>query len=157
MEAEHLQEWRTIVAISDLLKLADEKLADLFHQKQPNLEKTRKPILKGIDRTREQFESATPVRGKKWFKVSNNVVAFSPPFEIGGKSSHYIPSERFADYLAHLRSAVEAGELDDSFGQSSATKRKPRASAGKHWTPERRAKFAASVAEGKKAKTKKGA
>ena len=143
------------MALSDLLKLADEKLADLFHQKQPNLEKTRKPILRGIDRTRNQFESAIPIRGKKWFKVSNNVVAFSPPFEIGGKSSHYIPSERFADYLAHLRQAVEAGELDDSFGQAPVTKRKPRAGGGKPWTPERRAKFAASVAARKKTKTKK--
>ena len=155
IEAAGLEKRRTIVALSDLLKLADEKLADLFHKKQHNPEKARNPILRGIDRTRNQFESAIPIRGKKWFKVSNNVVAFSPPFDIGGKSLHYIPSERFPDYLAHLRQAVEAGELDDSLGQAPATKRKPRPSAGKPWTPERRAKFAASVAARTKAKTKK--
>ena len=142
-----LQMRETEVALSDLLKLADDKLAELFHKKQHDPEKSRRPILKGIDRTRNQFESPTPTKGKKWWKISNNVVEFTPPFPIGGKTSHYVPSERFSDYLTQLHGAVSAGELDDSLRQS-ATARAPRktGAGGKAWTPERRARFAASVA-----------
>ena len=135
------------MALSDLLKLADDKLAELFHKKQHDPEKARRPNLKGIDRTRNQLESPTPTKGKKWWKVSNNVVEFTPPFPIGGKTTHYVPSERFPDYLTHLHGAVSAGELDEVFAQT-ATARAPRktGSGGKAWTAERRARFAASVA-----------
>ena len=145
------------MSLSDLLKLADEKLADLFHKKAHDPVKARAPILKGIDKCRDQFESPTPTRGRKWWKASNNVVEFSPPFAIGGKDTHYVPSERFGQYLGHLRKAVEGGELDDALKASaSASPSKVRKSGatGASWTPERRARFQASVAARKAAKAK---
>ena len=143
------------MALSDLLKLADDKLAELFHKKQHDPEKARRPILKGIDRTRNQFESPSPTKGKKWWKVSNNVVEFSPPFPIGGKTTHYVPSERFPDYLTQLHGAVSAGELDDSFGTAPVRTPRKSGAGSKAWTPERRARFAASVAARKAKKATK--
>ena len=132
------------MALKDLLSLADDKLAELFNRKKDDPNKARKRIVKGIDRTHAQFHAKEPALGPKWFTHKNDVVRFKPPFEIGGKSEHYVPSDRFPDYLGHLKGAVEAGELDHAIGpqvktNGHATQTSKR---GQVWSPERRAKAA---------------
>ena len=138
------------MALKDLLNLADEKLAEIFNRKKDDPSKARKRIVKGIDRTHAQFHAKEPARGPKWFTHKNDVVRFKPPFEIDGKSEHYIASERFPDYLGHLRGAVETGELDHAIGQqrkaAGLATQSPKRS--QSWSPERRAK----AAETRKAK-----
>lgn len=141
------------MSLKSLLGLVDDKLADVFHRKAHDPLKARNKVLKGIDKTHEQFHATEPARGKKWFSHKNDVVRFTPPFAVGGKAEHFVPSAQFPEYLGHLRSAVEAGELDDVIHQpvQRSTGRGP--SKGTPWTPERRAKFAATQVA--KAKLKK--
>lgn len=143
------------MALKDLLSLADDKLAEVFAKKPHDPAKARTPILKGIDRTKNQHASATPVRGKKWFKVANGVVQVTLPFEIAGKSTFHLPSERFVEWLDHLKDSVTKGELDKEIeAGASKSPRAPKISGGggKGWSPERRARFAASIEARKKAK-----
>jgi len=105
------------MSLKDLLKLVDDKLEATFNQKPHDAARDRKKIIKGIDRTQTQFIATEPQRGRKWFTTKNSVVRFSPGFAIGGQDTHYVPSERFPDYLKNLRAAVEAGELDDVIGK----------------------------------------
>jgi len=151
------------MALKDLLALADDKLHEVFSSKPHDPSKARAPILKGIDRTAKQFAQTEPVRGRKWFKVANSVVELTLPFSISGKSTFYIPSERFPDFLEKLKSSVEAGELDKEIEAGAgatppqARERKPRSDAGQGrngWSEERRAKFAATVAARNAAKGK---
>lgn len=37
----------------------------------------------------------------------NDVVRFKPPIEIDGRTEYYVASERFPDYVGHLRGAVK--------------------------------------------------
>ena len=141
------------MSLKSLLGLVDDKLADVFHRKAHDPSKARNKVLKGIDKTHEQFHAIEPARGKKWFSHKNDVVRFSPPFPVAGKTEHYVPRAQFPDFLGHLRSAVEAGELDGVINQpiERSTCRGP--TKGTQWTAERRAKFAATRAA--KAKPKK--
>ena len=141
------------MTLKSLLGLVDDKLADVFHRKAHDPSKARNKVLRGIDRTHEQFHATEPARGKKWFSHKNEVVRFTPPFPVAGKSEHYVPSAQFPDYLGHLRTAVEAGELDDVIAQPVQRSTSRSSLKGTSWTPERRAKFVATRAA--KAKSKK--
>lgn len=141
------------MSLKTLLALADDKLADLFNRKPHDPTKARKKALQGIDKTHAQFHATEPQKGRKWFTHKNEVVKFHPPFPIAGKSEHFVPSERFPDYLTHLRGAVEAGELDDALNEAPPTPSVRKSSGGAGWSPERRAKFAATQAA-KKVKKK---
>lgn len=138
------------MSLKSMLALADDKLHEVFHRKPHDPEKARKPIIKGIDRTNDQFASATPVKGRKWFKVANGVVEFTPPFVIGGKTTHYIPSERFKEFLGHLKTSVTGGELDKEIEAGAPSGGGTRVTRGKRGplSPEalaaRRAKMAAN-------------
>lgn len=143
------------MSLKSLLGLVDEKLADVFNRKVHDPSKARNKVLKGIDKTYEQFHATEPARGKKWFVHRNDVVRFSPPFVVAGKPEHYVPSAQFPDFLGHLRKAVEAGELDDAIGQPVARSTGRGPAKGTPWTPERRAKFSATRAAKAKAKAKK--
>lgn len=140
------------MSLKSLLGLVDDKLADVFHRKAHDPSKARNKVLKGIDKAHDQFHATKPAGGKKWFVHKNDVVRFSPPFAVAGKSEHYVPSAQFPDFLGHLRKAVEAGELDNAIGQpvERSTSRGP--SKGTPWTDERRAKFAATRAAKTKSK-----
>ena len=41
----------------------------------------------------------------------NDVVRFKPPIEIDGRTEYYVASERFPDYVGHLRGAVKISTL----------------------------------------------
>ena len=160
------------MALKDMVALIDEKLADVFHSAKPDPVQLRAPVLKAIERTRSQFLQTEPVRGPKWFKASNSVAAFTPTLRggytlpINGKPTVYVPSERFLSFLDHMKDAVDAGEFDSELANpgddapatakvSVPKTREPRdpSAPKRQWTPERRARFAATVAERKARKS----
>jgi len=154
------------MALKDLFGLIDDKLADVFHAKKADPVTLRAPVLRALERTRDQFLATEPARGPKWIRISNGVVAFTPtlrgghPLPINGQTTVYVPSERFIEFLDRMTEAVEAGEFDaelenpgNGAGQTAKVKvpttRKPRdpnAPRKAGWSDERRAKFAATVA-----------
>ena len=147
------------MALKDFVALADDKLHEVFSRKPHDATKSREAMVKRLDKASEQFQATEPVRGRKLFKIQNSVVELTLPFEIDGKSTFHIPSERFADALTHLKESVTKGELDNELkkgadqsysGTTAAAVKAPRnqssGAAGRGWTDERRAKFAATVA-----------
>lgn len=156
------------MALKDLLALVDDKLSDLFEKVAYDGSKDRAKFAKRIDATKEKFLQTEPARGAKDFSVANGVVRYAPtlsgnPISIGGKTTLHVPSERFSDFLDKLKSAVEAGELDDvieaaATGEGTAkAQRAPRAKreggSGRGWSDERRAAFAATIAARKAEKS----
>jgi hypothetical protein len=143
-------------------------LAEVFSRPAYDTEKARKPLLKGIDNAKKQFENGQTKAPNRWWKVSNGVVALTvkvngDTFDINGVATNHMPQERFPEFLAKFRAAVEAGEFDDELknhgsgdakvhiAKAPRAPRKPREGGGSTgWSEERRAKFAATVAARKK-------
>ncbi len=157
--------------LDKLHALIDPKLKDTFDKKAYDPAKDRQWVANRLEATKTQFASTETTRGggKRWWQLANGVVAFSPtrrdghPLVINGQTTLFIPSERFNDFLATMTEAVNAGEFDKEFEADTTagttvkvkTPRAPRASsgeAGKGWSEERRARFAATVAARKAAK-----
>ena len=147
------------MALKDFIALADDKLHEAFNRKPHDATKARETMVKRLDKAHEQFHATEPARGRKLFKIQNGIVELSLPFEVSGKSTFHIPSERFADALKHLKTSVTKGELDDELRAAAdkpsgdpapAAAKVPRKQStggtGRGWTDERRAKFAATVA-----------
>lgn len=149
------------MSLADVLSLVDEKLSKVFEKVSYDPAKDRAKFVKRIDATREKFLQTEPARGAKDFSVANGVVRYSPtlsgaPVAIGGKTPPlHIPSERFADFLTKLKTAVEAGDLDSEIeaaanGDAEAapkTKRvKSEGGSGRGWSTSRREAFAATIA-----------
>ncbi|EIZ78261.1 hypothetical protein WSK_3143 [Novosphingobium sp. Rr 2-17] len=146
------------MSLKDLLSLADDKLHEVFSRKPHDPSKARKPIIKGIERTRDQFLATEPAKGRKWFKVSNNVVELTLPFAIDGKNTFYVPGERAVEFLDKLKATVESGDLDKDIEAGAGERPVSAATSGKKragWSPERREAFKASIAD-RKAKPIKG-
>jgi hypothetical protein len=145
-------------------------LAEVFSRPAYDAEKARKPLLKGIDNAKKQFENGQTKAPNRWWKVSNGVVALTvkvagETFDINGVATNHMPEERFPDFLAKFRAAVEAGEFDEEIkhhGNGAAqvhiakaprAARKPReGGGGAGWSEERRAKFQETMAARKAAK-----
>lgn len=150
------------MSLKDLLSLADDKLADVFSRKPFDAEKARLKHIKNLDLTKDQFGRTEPVRGRKSWKAANNVVEYQSAFPIGGKTTHYVPSERFGEWIDKLKALVTGGTFDSDFAAAeSDTSAKPARAAraprvpgesGKGWSEERKAKFAATIAARKAAK-----
>lgn len=158
------------MALKDIIDRIDTKFEKLFHEKPFDPVAARKPLLAKIEATKTQFTSAEPVKGRgKWYKVGeNSTVAFSPtlptghPLLIDGKSTTFWPSAEFPMVLDLLVKAVNKGDVDDQLTREGTpgdsveikTPRKRAASTGDRagWTPERRERFAQSVAARKAAK-----
>lgn len=100
------------MALNDFLSLADPKLANKFAVKAFDPTKPRETLAKRLDTAKSQFLSTEPTRGRKMFKINNSVVELTLPIEIGGATTHYIPSERFPHAIDKLKASLEAGELD---------------------------------------------
>ncbi|MDG2532045.1 hypothetical protein P6144_00145 [Sphingomonas sp. HITSZ_GF] len=143
-----------MMALKDLLELADDKLHELWAKKPYDYEKERKAMIRRVDKARDQHLSATPTKGKKIFTVKNGVAQVTLPFSIAGKSTFHVPSERFVEWLDHLKDSLTKGELDKELEardtQPGRTSTAPKTGAG--WSPERRAKFDAKIAERRAAK-----
>lgn len=148
------------MSLKDLLALADDKLKDVFETKGYDPAKDRARHVKGIDADIASFGNPEPTRGRKNWKASNNVVEYTSRFPISGKTTHYVPSERFGDFLERLKNLVTTGQFDADFeaaskGDATAPKtprkkREPGTGAG--WSDERRARYAESIARRKAAK-----
>ncbi|WP_298808750.1 hypothetical protein [uncultured Sphingomonas sp.] len=149
------------MSLKDLLALADDKLADVFNTKGYDPTKDRAKHVKAIDSDIASYGNPEPTRGRKAWKASNNVVEYTSRFPISGKTTHYVPSERFGDFLSKLKNLVETGSFDSDFeaaakGDATAAKtpRKKRepGTGGAGWSDERRAAYNASIAARKAAK-----
>ncbi len=150
--------------LEKLHALIDPSLKETFDKKPYDPSKDRAWLVSRLDTTKTQFTATESGRGggAKWWKLSNGVVAFSPVrrdgagLVINGQTTNFIPCERFLDFIANMREAVEAGEFDGELtsdataGQTVKVKtpRTPRASSGggAGWSEERRRKFAESIA-----------
>lgn len=149
------------MALKDLLALADDKLADVFHTKSYDPAKDRGKHIKAIEADAASFGNPEPTRGRKAWKASNNVVEYTSRFPVGGKTTHYVPSERFGDFLEKLKNLVTEGTFDSDFEAASKSEggakvarapRKPREGGGAGWSEARRAKYQASIDARKAAK-----
>ena len=94
-------------------------LAEVFQRKPHDAKAARKPLLLGIENVRKQFLQTPRIlkAPNRWWKVSNGVVALTvkikgDTFDINGVATNHMPEERFEEFLAHFKQAVEAGEFD---------------------------------------------
>ncbi|KTT98684.1 hypothetical protein [Sphingomonas sanguinis] len=156
------------MALKDLLALADKKLQDVFHTKAYDPGSDRERTILRIEDQRAKFLATEPAKGKKDFVVQNKVVQYSPvvpragALVIAGETTHYIPSERFTDFLDVLKTEIANGNLDRELeaahseeskaAKSTRSARAPREGGGKGWSEERRAAYAATIAARKAAK-----
>lgn len=108
------------MAIRDTLKtlIDNTGLAKTFNQPTWNAEAARKPLLRGIDNAKRQFETGQTKAPNRWWKVSNGVVALTvkvngDTFDINDVATNHMPQERFVEFLDKFKAAVEAGEFDD--------------------------------------------
>lgn len=142
-------------------------LAEVFSRPAYDAEKARKPLLKGIDNAKKQFENGQTKAPNRWWKVSNGVVALTvkvngDTFDLNGVATNHMPEERFPEFLSKFRAAVEAGEFDDEIKNhgngdakvhiAKAPRAKRESGGGAGWSPERRAKFEQTMAARKAAK-----
>ncbi len=113
-------------------------LPEVFSRKPHDPAAARKPLLKGIENAKRQFENGQTKAPNRWWKVSNGVVALTvkvsgDTFDINGVATNHMPQERFPEFLDKFKSAVEAGEFDDELankGNGSATVHIPKARKG---------------------------
>lgn len=102
----------------DLSKYIDNSLRAEFEAKPYDAEKARKPVVDGIARTLEQFNSKTPSKApNKWFKATDKIVRFKAKIggrvlPINGEEENHIPRSQFAGFLADFKKSVEAGDFD---------------------------------------------
>ncbi|MEG8041117.1 hypothetical protein QP166_17905 [Sphingomonas sp. LR60] len=115
----------------------NEGLAEAFAVRSDDLEKTRRPLLDGIVRTREQFaERRTINGGGRWWQAQNGVVAFTvklggTPLALSGSATNHIPEARFMAFLDKLEQIVNAGALDDALKTNLAERAKQRSAASR--------------------------
>ena len=95
-------------------------LAEVFHRKPHDAKTARKPLLAGIENARKQFTQTPRIlkAPNRWWKVSNGVVALTVKikgviFDINGVATNHMPEDRFEEFLAQFKQAVEAGEFDE--------------------------------------------
>ena len=102
------------MSLKSFLALVDDKLHEIFERKAPDAAKARAKALKTIESAKRSFTATEPTRGRKAYKINNDVVAFTPGYKVDGRSTMLIPSSRFADALSALEKAINGGELDDA-------------------------------------------
>ena len=105
------------MALKDMFAFVKQGLEEQFNTKPRDPVAARKPLLKGIDATLDQFTSGRTKVPNKWWVVNNGIVAFSPklkgtPLVLNGGTTSHVESEDFPAFLAAFRHAVEEGELD---------------------------------------------
>ena len=161
--------------LDKLHALIDPKLEQTFNQKGYDPAKDRGWVVSRLEATKTQFQATETTRGggKKWWKLSNGVVAFSPtrrdgaPLVINGQTTVFIPSEHLNAFADHMIAAVNAGEFDkeltaettngttvkmDTKPRKARAPRDPNAPVKAGWSDERRAAFAATIAARKAGK-----
>ena len=105
------------MALKDYLGIIDNGLKHLFDRKAVDPTKARRPLIRGIDRTLAQFKAGSTGAPTGWYRIRNGVVALtvkvgSDTFDINGVATNHMPADRFEEFLAAMRAAVDAGEFD---------------------------------------------
>ena len=105
------------MALKDVFGFFKEGLAEQFSVKPRDAEAARRPLLRGIDKTLEQFQAGRSKAPHRWWEVNNGVVAFSPkikgvPLVLNSGTTNHVSVDDFPTFLANFRDAVEQGELD---------------------------------------------
>ncbi len=99
------------------LDLIDNELKATFDQKSADPAKARRHLLRGIDRTLEQFKTGSAGPANAWWKRKNDVVALTVKvggdiFLINDVETNHMPADRFEEFLGLMRSEVDAGAFD---------------------------------------------
>jgi len=101
-------------------------LAEVFQRKPHDSRAARKPLLLGIENARKQFTQTPRIlkAPNRWWKVNNGVVALTvkikgDTFDINGVATNHMPEDRFEEFLAQFKQAVEAGEFDEELANKS--------------------------------------
>ena len=105
------------MALKDMFAFVKDGLEEQFNTKPRDPVAARKPLLRGVDRTLDQFTSGRTRGAKRWWVANNGIVAFSPtlngtPLVLNGGTTSHIESGDFPAFLAAFRHAIEEGELD---------------------------------------------
>ncbi|WP_174278833.1 hypothetical protein [Sphingomonas bacterium] len=105
------------MALKDYLGIIDNGLKHLFDRKAVDPAKARRPLIRGIDRTLAQFKAGSTGTPTGWYRIRNGVVALtvkvgSDTFDINGVTTNHMRADRFEEFLAAMRAAVDAGEFD---------------------------------------------
>ena len=105
------------MALKDYLSIIDNGLKQAFDRKAADPTKARRPLVRGIDRALAQFKSGSTGTPTGWWRLRNGVVAFTVKLggntvDINGAATNHLPADRFEEFLASMRAAVEAGEFD---------------------------------------------
>ena len=125
------------MALGELFGMIDNRLKEVFDRKGVDPAKARRPLLKGIERTAEQFRSGA--KGpNQWWRVKNGVVALTvkvagDTFDINGVATNHMPEDRFLEFLDWMRDAVDAGTFDEELahkGNGDAKVHIPKRNAG---------------------------
>jgi hypothetical protein len=104
------------MALHDLIGMIDNGLKSVFDRKPTDHARLRKPLLKGIERAREQHAAGKTGPGQ-WWKARNGVVAFTAKLkgqtlDINGSATNHMAEAQFTPFLDALQAAVQAGEFD---------------------------------------------
>ena len=105
------------MALKDYLGIIDNGLKQLFDRKAADPAKARRPLIRGIDRTLAQVKAGSTGTPTGWYKMKNGVVALTVKLagnklDINGVATNHLPADRFEEFLAAMRGALEAGEFD---------------------------------------------
>ncbi len=105
------------MALRDFLSIIDNGLKEVFDRKAVDPAKARRPLLRGIDRALAQFRSGSSGTTTGWYRLKNGVIALTVKvdgntFDLNGAATNHLPADRFEEFLASMRAAVEAGEFD---------------------------------------------
>ncbi len=105
------------MALKDMVAFVKDGLEQQFNTKPRDPAAARKPLLKGIDKTLDQFNAGRTRVPNRWWVANNGVVAFSPtlkgtPLVLNGGTTSHVETADFPAFLEAFRHAVEEGELD---------------------------------------------
>ena len=114
--------------MADHLGFIENITEDVFNAESFDEGKARKQYVKLIERTKTQFASTEPQRGKQDWSINNGFVRYEPringnpvAFIVKPGDSRdvvFIKTENFASFLDGLRDAVNAGDYDDSLEEA---------------------------------------
>jgi hypothetical protein len=105
------------LALESIVNAAKSALRDVVSPPATDPVSDRNDVLQDLHLA-EKAWATDGVRSGTWFVRDGEHVAFTPTtrngatLTIGGQTTNFIPTDRFADYLVNMRSAIEAGEFD---------------------------------------------
>lgn len=107
------------MSLDDFLSLTDDGLRAKYEAKPVDHAALRKPFIKALKTAIDQFENGRTKAPNRLWTGKGDTVLFVPKFKgnpvvIGGKTEHFIPSDRFVEAVQKIIAAVESGELDDA-------------------------------------------